>query len=137
MEYTPPTYTWWYVIGASMLLLAFLWFGRRGGWPVLMLAFVLQTPTNLTAQWDSPISATVTWTAITRSCLSVQHRTGERAFIGCWEKPGYHEESYGAVGPLDAAYHPQSGDIYALWTPDGTTYAPLVARPVYFPLCLF
>lgn len=101
---------------------------------IILLFLLLQPAPNLTAQWDGPGRATVSWYQSSRGCLSVQHVTGERAFIGCYEKwPQTVVIELGHVGPLDGTVRPQAGDLYLLST-QGQTYTTLLhGRPVYLP----
>lgn len=100
---------------------------------LLLLALLQGAPPDprLTARWDTAASATIAWTQHTRGCLSVIHATNERAFIACYEKPGSYRIELGHAGPLSGDLRPAAGDVYLLWTPEGVSRAPLVARPLY------
>ncbi len=103
-----------------------------------MILILLALLAPFDARWDSANSATLTWRATGRSCLYVEHRTGERSFIQCWEAPGRYKITLGAVGPVSGNVRPTGGDVYTL-TNGGSTVlgtAPLVGRPQYFPAFL-
>ena len=91
---------------------------------------LLVPPTpRLTALWDTDHSATVSWHQETRGCL---YRN--RVFLSCFERPGSYVETFGAAGPLDAAYRPAAGDVYSLWTPEGVYHTQLIGRAVFLPV---
>ena len=96
---------------------------------IALILFLAPPDPHLQAQGNSLDSATISWTQQSRGCL---YRN--TTFISCYERPGSYVETFGAVGPLDAAYRPTAGDVYTLWTPEGVERAPLVARPVYLPV---
>lgn len=104
---------------------------------LLLLALgATPAPVAFTAQWDTATSATVQWTQTARGCLYRESAIGEQVFIGCYARfPATIVVTLG--GPqTDAAFRPTTGDVYVLQM-DGVTYrAPLVARPVYFPVFL-
>ena len=104
---------------------------------LLILLILLLQPSpdpGLRAQWDTATSATISWTQTARGCLSVQHATNERVFLSCYEKPGSYRIELGHIGPLDGTARPQSGDVYTLQTGGQIYRAPLIARPLYFPV---
>lgn len=92
---------------------------------ILLILLLTQPPT---ATWNGPGRATVTWQQTTRACLSVEHATGEQAFVGCWDGPGRVTVTLGHVGSLDAAYRPTAGDVYLVQIDGRPARAPLLYR---------
>lgn len=99
---------------------------------LLLFLALLQPAPHFSARWDTKDSATIQWTQQARGCLGVEHATGQRVFIGCWEKyPQTVVLELGHVGPLSGDTRPTAGDIYVLQTSGQTYRAPLRARDVY------
>lgn len=98
---------------------------------LLLFLALLQPAPHFSARWDTKDSATVQWTQQARGCLSVEHATGQRVFIGCWEKaPQSVVLQLGGPG-TDGAYRPTAGDVYVLSTGGQFYRTPLRARVVY------
>jgi hypothetical protein len=100
---------------------------------ILALWLALLNP-HFTALWDSDHGTTIQWTQAGRGCLSVEHATGERAFVGCYERTGTITIELGHVGPLDGTLRPAAGDVFILQTQGQTYRAPLRGRAVYLPV---
>lgn len=116
----------WLIIAIVILALACAWFVP---WPARA-----ENKPYFRAVWDTATSATIVWHQSQRGCLSVLHQTGERVFIGCWEKwPQTVTVELGGPG-TDGAFRPQSHDIYFLESGEQIYSAPLRGRPVYLPL---
>lgn len=113
MEYAPPQSAWPYVIGAAVLLIGFLIIGRRGGWPVLLVAVALQPVPDpqLVARLDTPTSSTVSWTADRRLCLSYNGAPDRCYAAGAWRI------QFGHVGQLDGTMRPSANGVYQLTDP--------------------
>lgn len=102
---------------------------------LLILLLLLQpAPPNLTARWDSATSATVRWTQAARGCLYRQPSEGAPVFVSCYEKPGAYTITFGHIGPLSGDLRPQARDVYVLQTSGAVFRAPLMARPLFFPV---
>lgn len=88
---------------------------------LLLLALSITPPDpGLTARWDGPGASVVSWTQTTRGCLYKNE-----TFIACYETPGEYRITFGRVGLLDGTLRPRVGDVYVLWTPEGTWRAAL------------
>lgn len=106
---------------------------------LLLVVFVLghapQPPVYFSARWDTATSATLQWTQAARGCLSVEHATGERAFIGCYERwPATLIITLGHAGPMSGNLRPAAGDVFVLQTGGQTYRASLRGRDVYLPV---
>lgn len=102
---------------------------------VLALLFVSMPDPHLQARWDTATSATISWTQTARGCLSVEHVSGERVFISCYEKyPVTLFIELGHAGPLSGDARPQGGDIFTVEIAGQSYRAPLRGRELYFPV---
>lgn len=102
---------------------------------LLLWLALLQPDPHFTARWDTSTSATLQWTQAQRGCVAVEHATGERAFIGCYERPGATITiTLGHSGALSGDLRPAAGDVYVLSTGGQVWCAPLMGRPVYMPV---
>lgn len=75
---------------------------------------------RLTARWDRPGAATVSWAQQARGCL---YRN--QTFVGCYDGAGRVLVTFGHVGPLSGDLRPTAGDVWVAVV-DGVTHrAPL------------
>ena len=83
----------------------------------------------LTALWDGPGRAVITWRQPDGlHCLYRQPAIGARVLVRCFAEPG----GYGVTLEAgDAAYKPQAGDVYILRRPDGTKEETRLSSRVY------
>jgi hypothetical protein len=102
-----------------------------------LLLFLALLDPHFTAQWDSASSATLQWSQAARGCVAVEHLNGERAFIGCYERPDATITiTLGHAGPLSGDLRPAPGDVYVLSTQGQVVRAPIRGRQVYLPVVL-
>ena len=98
----------------------------------LLLAIALQIApaASLSARWDGPGRATLTWSG--PGCV---YRN--QTLLACYPREVGYVLELGGAGPIDAAYRPGAGDVYRLVRFDGTvelaplrsvTYLAVVAR---------
>lgn len=117
---------------ALIALLILLWLACALLWPFPLRA---APDPRLSARWDTATSATIQWTQVQRGCLYRLSASGERGFVGCYERTNATITiTLGHVGPLSGDLRPMAGDVYKL-VMDGVVYsAPLVGRNIYLPV---
>lgn len=94
----------------------------------LLLALLQPPDPGLTARWDSPTSAVVSWQQGQRGCL-----WRNSTFIGCYDGAGAVRVTFGQRGPMDAAYRPAAGDVFTVVV-DGAAYSAPLRSVVRLPV---
>jgi len=91
----------------------------------------------LTALWQSPGVARITWTVpqgLRWACLYRQP-TGESAvLIACATKPGAYTLELGSVAPVGGRMRPAAGDVYAVRFSDETIARAQLRSVSYMPV---
>lgn len=90
----------------------------------LLLLLQIAPPPPLTARWDGPGRATITWQGA--GCL---YRN--QVLIACYPRDASYVLELG--GPFtDGAFRPTSGDVYRLWGFDGALLGQAEIRSVVY-----
>lgn len=118
---------YWALLIATVLL----WLACALLWPFPLRA---APDPHFSARWDSATSATIQWTQAQRGCLYRLSASGERGFVGCYERTNATITiTLGHVGPLSGDLRPMAGDVYILVTDGQQFRAPLIGRAQYLP----